>query len=160
MCEGTHRAYLRAKIDQPPGPPIPPARSRHAQGRRSPQGWKPDQRRDLGLQPRQGPPAHPGRKRPPGSRIREIQLLDLKGLYFVKDLEGDLGHAKSNIFDLKDLTPGRKIRILFKDGETMHGITQSYQPGRAGFFVVPADRRSNTERAYIVTSAAADITFL
>jgi hypothetical protein len=97
---------------------------------------------------------------PVGARIREIQLVNLKGLFFVKDLDGDLGHAKSNVFDLKDLTPGRRIRILFKDGETMHGITQSYQPGRAGFFVVPADRRSNTERAYIITSAAADITFI
>ena len=93
-------------------------------------------------------------------QLLDISLGDLKGLFFVKNLEGDLGHAKSNLFDLKDMSPGRKIRVEFKDGETLQGITQGYQPGRAGFFVVPADRKSNTERAYINTSAAADITFI
>ena len=97
---------------------------------------------------------------PMGAPVKELRLQDLKGLFFVRDLDGDLGHAKSNIFDLTDMTPGRRIRIQFKDGETMQGITQGYQPGRNGFFVVPADRKSNTERAYIITSAAADITFI
>ena len=91
---------------------------------------------------------------------REIALADLKGLYFVRDLEGDLGHAKSNIFDPQDLTPGSRIRVTFKDGEVMHGITQGYTPGRAGFFMVPADRKSNTQRCYVNTSAASDIVFL
>lgn len=94
------------------------------------------------------------------AHLVEVRLEELKGLFFVKDLEGDLGHAKSNLFDLKDLTPGRRIRILFRDGEVMKGYTQGYEPGRPGFFVIPADRQSNTERAYIVTAAAADIAFL
>jgi hypothetical protein len=97
---------------------------------------------------------------PPGARERDVFVPSLKGLYFVRDLDGDLGHAKSNIFELQDMTPGRRIRVRFKDGETMNGVTQGYQPGRTAFWVVPADRKSNTERAYIITSAAADITFL
>ena len=91
---------------------------------------------------------------------REIAVADLKGLYFVRDLEGDLGHAKSNIFDPQDLTPGSRIRVTFRDGEIMQGITQGYTPGRPGFFMVPADRRSNTQRCYVNTSAAKDIVFL
>ncbi len=95
-----------------------------------------------------------------GAGLREVLVPDLKGLFFVRDLDGDLGHAKSNIFEPSDLTPGRKIRITFKDGEIMNGITQGYQPGRPGFFVVPADRKSNTERAFIVTASTAEVAFL
>lgn len=93
-------------------------------------------------------------------RSFEVRTPSLKGLFFVRDLDGDLGHAKSNLFDPRDLTPGRKIRVRFKDGEVLNGFTQGYQPGRSAFWVVPADRRSNTERAYIITSSAADISFL
>jgi hypothetical protein len=97
---------------------------------------------------------------PVGTAPREIVMSDLKGLFFVRDLDGDLGHAKSNIFELSDMRPGRKIRVVFKDGEVMNGITQAYTPGRPGFFIVPADQRSNTERAYIVTSATREVSFL
>ena len=90
----------------------------------------------------------------------EILLADLKGLFFVKDLDGDLGHAKSNLFDLQDMTPGRRIRVEFKDGETLQGITQGYSPDRFAFWVVPADRKSNTERAYIITSSTHKVAFL
>jgi hypothetical protein len=95
-----------------------------------------------------------------GAPAREILLADLKGLFFVRDLDGDLGHAKSNLFQPGDLSPGRRIRVEFKDGETLLGVTQAYTPGRSGFFVVPADRKSNTERAYIITSATREVAFL
>jgi hypothetical protein len=95
-----------------------------------------------------------------GDQPREVNLHDLKGLYFVKDLEGDLGHAKSNLFSSQDLTPGRRLRVEFKDGEVMNGITQGYTPDRLGFFIVPADRSSNTERAFIITSATERVSFL
>jgi hypothetical protein len=95
-----------------------------------------------------------------GALPREISLSDLKGLYFVKDLEGDLGHAKSNLFASRDLTPGRRLKVAFKDGEVMNGITQGYTPDRLGFFVVPADRGSNTERVFIITSATAQVSFI
>ncbi len=95
-----------------------------------------------------------------GAPPREILLSELKGLFFVKDLEGDLGHAKSNLFHPGDMSPGRRIRVDFRDGETMLGTTQAYTPGRAGFFVVPADKKSNTERAYILSSATRAVTFL
>jgi hypothetical protein len=93
-------------------------------------------------------------------RLHEIRLDQLKGVFFLRDLEGDLGHAKSNLFEPRDQTPGFRIRIQFRDGEILNGFSQTYQPGRSVFVVVPADRISNTERAFIVTAAAADISFL
>jgi len=93
-------------------------------------------------------------------KVREIRFAELKGLYFVKDLDGDLGHAKSNIFDPSDLTPGRKIRVLFKDGEVLMGYTPDFLSTRPGFFVLPADLNSNADRCYIVTSATEKISLV
>jgi len=83
----------------------------------------------------------------------EIRVCELKGVFFVKDLVGDLGHAKSNVFDPQDQTPGRKIRVQFKDGEVLAGFTPDFSPVRSGFFLLPADLQSNTDRCYIVAAA-------
>jgi len=96
----------------------------------------------------------------PGGGSREIQVRELKGVFFVKDLDGDLGHAKSNIFDPADLTPGRKIRVLFKDGEVLMGYTPDFLSTRPGFFVLPADLRSNSDRCYIVTAATERVSLI
>jgi len=93
-------------------------------------------------------------------QVREVRFAELKGLYFVKDLDGDLGHAKSNIFDPSDLTPGRKIRVLFKDGEVLMGYTPDFLSSRPGFFVLPADLKSNADRCYIVTAATEKISLV
>lgn len=95
-----------------------------------------------------------------GAQPREVQCSELKGLFFVKDLDGDLGHAKSNIFDPSDLTPGRKIRVLFKDGEVLMGYTPDFLSSRPGFFVLPADLRSNADRCYVITAATEKISLI
>jgi hypothetical protein len=89
---------------------------------------------------------------------REVRLADLKGVFFVKDLEGDLGHAKSNLFDPQDRAPGRKVRIQFKDGEVLAGFSLDYLPVRPGFFLLPADRNANADRCYVLVAATARIT--
>ncbi len=96
----------------------------------------------------------------PGVRPKEVLHRDLKGIFFVRSLEGDSGHAKSNLFDASKPTLGRKIKVVFKDGEVLVGTTQGYQPGRPGFFVIPADPRSNNERCYIITEATQDVILL
>jgi hypothetical protein len=91
-------------------------------------------------------------------QLREILVAELKGVFFVKDLAGDLGHAKSNVFDPGDWTPGRKVRVQFKDGEVLTGFTPDYLPVRAGFFLLPADLKSNTYRCFVIAAAAEKIT--
>ena len=90
---------------------------------------------------------------PGAEAMREILIAELKGVFFVKDLAGDLGHAKSNVFDPGDATPGRRVRVRFKDGETLAGFTPDYLPVRSGFFLLPADLDSNTDRCYVVAAA-------
>jgi hypothetical protein len=95
-----------------------------------------------------------------GAPTREILVSQLKGLFFVKDLASDHAHARSNVFDPFDPTPGRKIRIIFKDGEVMAGFTKDYQAGRPGFFVCPADLKANADRCYVVAAAVKQVSFL
>ena len=57
------------------------------------------------------------------------------------------GYEERKDFDPSRPLSGRKIKVLFKDGETIVGTTQGYQPGRPGFFLVPAD--PNQQRALL-----------
>lgn len=85
---------------------------------------------------------------------------ELKALYFVKDFAGNPAHDERKDFDQAQRAIGRKIRVVFKDGEEMVGTTQGYQAGRPGFFLVPADPESNIDRCYVVSSATRNITFI
>ena len=93
----------------------------------------------------------------PGDKPVEVRVSELKGIYFVRNLYGDPDHHKTN--DVPPFSPnsGRRVEVVFKDGEVMDGITQGYQPGRPGFFLGPADPLSNNERCYVVAAATRSI---
>ncbi len=97
---------------------------------------------------------------PAGEKPVEINTNDLKALFFVKDYAGDSQHHESNEFDPSHPATGRRIRVLFSDGEVLVGTTTGYQPGRPWFFVVPADSSSNIERCYVVTAATREVSVL
>jgi len=90
--------------------------------------------------------------------IIEINIEQLKSLFFVKNLIGDKDHKDT----YSDSIPGggRKLEVLFQDGEKMVGYSQGYSPNRPGFFVIPADKGQNNERVFVVTSATKKVTFL
>lgn len=90
----------------------------------------------------------------------KIQVGDLKAVFFVKDLVGNPSYKEQKEFDPATPTVGRKIRVQFKDGEVLVGTTQGYQPGRPGFFLMPADKDGNIERCYVVGRAATKIEFV
>ena len=96
----------------------------------------------------------------PGTRPTEILITDLKGVFFVRRLDGNPAFAERNAFDPTNITPGRRIRVVFNDGEVMLGLTHGYHPARTGFFVLPADQRSNNERCYVVAAATREISLL
>jgi len=96
----------------------------------------------------------------PGAKPMEVKVAELKALFFVKEFAGDPKHQELQEFEPTVPAFGRKIRVVFKDGEVLLGTTQGYQPGRSGFFVLPADRRSNNERCLVVTAAAQEVSFV
>lgn len=60
---------------------------------------------------------------PAGQKPVEIFMKDLKALFFVKDFEGDPQHVTRNEFDPGHPPAGRKIKVVFKDGEVLAGTT-------------------------------------
>lgn len=94
-----------------------------------------------------------------GSKPVRVSLGELKALIFVKDFAGNPRHEEAKEFG--PISPaGRRIRVVFRDGEVLVGTTLGYQPGRLGFFLVPVDPASNMERCFVIASATAKISFV
>ena len=96
----------------------------------------------------------------PSTKPLSVLIKDLKAIFFVKDFAGRPTYRPRQEFDSARPVIGRKIKVIFKDGEILVGTTQGYQPGRAGFFIAPADPESNIERCFVVTAATKEISFL
>jgi len=97
---------------------------------------------------------------PRGSKPVPVHVKDLKAVFFVKDFTGRPDYNPTNEFEGDRTPPGRKIRVVFQDGETIVGTTQGYQPGRPGFFMLPADSAANIERCYVVAASTSEVTLL
>lgn len=93
-----------------------------------------------------------------GAQPVRVDLADLKAVFFVRSLVGNPGYAEVKEFG--GPTAGRKVQVTFNDGEVLVGATPAYQADRPGFFMVPADPRSNNERVYVVTAAVRTVSFL
>jgi hypothetical protein len=92
-------------------------------------------------------------------KIYEVLCQNLKAVFFVKTLEGNVDYKEKKRFDEVDISNlrGIKIKIEFNDGEIMRGISLGYSKNRKGFFVVPVDPNSNNERVYVIASAVKDV---
>ena len=89
----------------------------------------------------------------------EVQLSDLKALFFVKDVVGDPTHDEGTAPTHGDprLVGGKPIAVEFADGERIIGATNRYPPNRPFFFMVPVDPESNNIRILINRDAATAI---
>ena len=95
-----------------------------------------------------------------GTTPLEVMVSELKALFFVKDLKGDQVRAETNAFAPGKAVSGRKLKVTFLDHEVLVGTTQGYQPDRPGFFLVPADARSNNERCFVVMKSVKLVEFV
>ncbi|PYQ05770.1 MAG: hypothetical protein DMF82_07685 [Acidobacteria bacterium] len=94
-----------------------------------------------------------------GTRPTDVHVPELKALFFVKSFEGDPQHHKSNDTPEGATLVGRRIRVVFKDGEVIVGTTQGYDRNRPGFFLVPVDPGSNNERCFVIAAAMKAVAF-
>ncbi|TET17228.1 MAG: hypothetical protein E3J78_07835 [Candidatus Cloacimonadota bacterium] len=85
----------------------------------------------------------------------EIEMEELKAIFFVKSHEGDKEYKEKKKFEEVDSSHlmGLKIQVEFHDGEIIRGKTMVYNANKKGFFIFPVDPRSNNERIYVVSSA-------
>jgi hypothetical protein len=101
-----------------------------------------------------------GEGEPAGSKPRDVKVAELKALFFVKTFAGNPEHKDLTDAAAAGASQGRRIRVVFKDGETIVGTTQGYDRSRPGFFVVPVDADSNNERCFVVAAATQEVSFL
>ena len=97
---------------------------------------------------------------PEGAGPEEVRVAELKAVFFVKDLAGNPDYSEQLGFDSLRPALGRRIKVVFTDGEVIVGTTTGYRPARPGFFVEPADPGSNNERCYVVTAATREVSFV
>jgi hypothetical protein len=97
---------------------------------------------------------------PPGAKPAEVRVSELKALFFVKTFAGDPTHKEAAEPGAGPAGAGRRIRVVFKDGEVVVGTTQGYDRSRPGFFVIPVDPASNNERCFVVAAATREVAFL
>jgi len=88
----------------------------------------------------------------------EVQVADLKGIFFVKSFGGNPGARYKT--DVERTGMGKKIQVEFADGEILVGYTSGYSAARTGFFVFPVDPDDNNEKVYVVTAATRAVSFI
>ena len=93
-----------------------------------------------------------------GARPIKVVLADLKAVFFVKDLIGNALYNESKEF-LRTV-PGKRLQVTFADGEMIVGSTQAFHPDGPGFFLVPADPRSNNDRVFVVMKAVRSVSVI
>jgi hypothetical protein len=96
---------------------------------------------------------------PSGTAI-EVSMKDLKAILMVRDFVGDPLYEDRKKYIEGEKPSGQKVEVTFVDGEVLVGSTLGYDPNRQGFFVFPADSRSNNIRVYVVSSAVKKVRHL
>src|SRR5262249_37446575 len=94
--------------------------------------------------------SEPGKPRP-----TKVVCSELKAAFFVRSLTGDPGRADVRGFvgGPAETRYGKKLAVLFEDGDLLCGYTQSYSPERDRFFMFPSDPNSNNQRVLVFKAA-------
>jgi hypothetical protein len=94
----------------------------------------------------------------PPSEQMIVPLARLKAVFFVRDFDGNPSYVERREFETAPT--GRKIEVTFLDGEVIVGSTLSYRPEGTGFFLCPADPRSNNARIFVVCGSVRHARFI
>ena len=90
----------------------------------------------------------------------EVQIKDLKGVFFVRDFLGNRTYKEQKTFPNGAKLTGRKVEVTFKDKEVMVGSVLGYDPKRTGFFLFPSDPHSNNLKIFVVSRAVSKVNYL
>ncbi len=90
-------------------------------------------------------------------RAVAVSIRDLKAVFVVRDFLGNSQYNEQKKFNEADTPSGKKIEVSFLDGEVIIGSTLAYDRNRPGFFIVPADPKSNNIRIFAVSSAIRNV---
>lgn len=96
----------------------------------------------------------------PSGEAVEVLVKELKAVFFVQDFAGNsLYHERKKYLE-GEKPSGRKVEVTFMDGEVLVGTTLGYDPSRPGFFLFPADPKSNNIRVFVVSTSVKKVRYL
>jgi hypothetical protein len=89
------------------------------------------------------------REQPLQGEAIKVEMKDVKAVFFVAGFRGNPEYHERLFTDVP--MHGREIEVTFRDGEKIVGRTEGYNPQKPGFFMFPADPKSNNIRIFVVT---------
>ena len=91
-----------------------------------------------------------------------IPVESIKGIYFVRDFEGDPNRQERKVFNTRPRVSGVWIRLTFKDNEVMEGLIANdlLEVGPVGFLITPPDFYANNLRIFVPRNALGSVEVL
>jgi hypothetical protein len=95
-------------------------------------------------------------------RLTIVPLDAIKGIYFVRDFEGDPDRPERKVFLSRPRLSGIWIRMTFKDNEVMEGLMANnlLESDSSGFLVMPPDFSSNNLKVFVPRAALGSVEVL
>ena len=94
------------------------------------------------------------------TELEQLDLVDLKAVYFVKTFAGNPDYAERKEFADGDIPKGPKVEVAFADGEILQGSVLRYKMRETGFFLFPVDPKSNNLAIFVVNAAVKKFGYL
>lgn len=96
----------------------------------------------------------------PGGEGTEVEVKNLKAVFFVRSFAGNRGYHECKDLDQPRPPATRKVVVEFEDGEILVGYTREFDPRRPGFLFTPLDPQSNNLRVFAVFAATSSVSRL
>jgi len=96
----------------------------------------------------------------PSGEATEVLVKELKAVFFVQDFAGNSLYYERKKYLEGEKPSGRKVEVTFMDGEVLVGTTLGYDPSRPGFFLFPADPKSNNIRVFAISTSVKKVRYL
>jgi len=91
-----------------------------------------------------------------------IPLREIKGVFFVRDFDGNPQRSERKLFQSRPRLAGLWVQMTFKDKEVLEGLLPGnlVELSPEGFLVTPADLYSNNLKVFVPRTALSQINVL
>jgi hypothetical protein len=88
-------------------------------------------------------------------RLVRIPMGEIKGVFFVREFEGNPDRAERKVFHSRPRLAGLWVRMTFKDGEVLEALLPNnlLETDATGYLVTPPDVYSNNLKMFIPRNA-------